>query len=491
MKFMRTKFLYCLIVTASIVSVIEVKAQRNTLYYMTSVPQVYFLNPAIQPDCNFFFGMPLGSSTQFDVSNNAITFNDIFYKDTANKVVGFSQTTAGIDKFISKLDKVNYFSMGEDQTLFSMGFRSNRMYFTLDLSSHFNSRIDYPKDLLNFLSFNIPSGSHFDMSSMNIDITEYFEIGLGISRRFGDQLTVGIRPKLLYGIATLSSNTHDFSINSDPITKDLTININSELNVCTPGILVPTNADGVIDWNGDFKFDSTLKSTSDYSKLATGNKGYGIDIGLNYSPFERLELSASLLDLGYIKWRNYTHTFTVNGSYLYDGLLVDFKDSTDAFQNFADSLKSHFEFKGTEKEFTTNLTPKLFVGGRFFVIPSFDLGALGRFDFYKNDTKSNIILLANWRPIRIWNVSASYGLLDGSYSTFGLGMSFKLGPSNFYIASDDIPTTYNLIKYKSNNYPVPNGMLSYNIRFGFNLVIGSQMKKKRLNDKPMYISSEY
>lgn len=468
-----------------------IRAQDNTFYYMRNVPQVTSLNPANQPPSNFFVSIPL-SVIQLNASNNAVSLNDIFFKNQDDSISRFYQTNATTDKFLSKFDKLNYLSVNGSSDILSLGFRSKRMYFTLNYTLHENNRIMFPKELVSFLTLHIPSDVQYDLSTFNIDITQYQELGLGISRQFGDQITIGIRPKILFGISTISSNTHSFSVNSDPITKNLTFTINSDIKVCAPGIIIPVDSAGAVDLNGNFNFDSAnVKTTSDYIHLATQNMGLGIDAGINYRPIERLEFSASIIDLGYINWSHYSHIYNVQGSYAYAGAEYNSIDSTTKSPDIIDSLKTNFKATGSESSFTTHLVPILYVGGRFFVTPKFDVGILSRFEFYKDGTKSKITILTDWRPLEIWNVSASYGLLNGSNSTFGLGMSFRFGFFNFFIVSDDIPTTYTLIKGKTINYPMPNDQLAYNLQFGINIVLGSSLKKKLRQDQPMYISEEY
>jgi hypothetical protein len=489
---MNRKAIYFIILTGFIVLPLLLNAQSNTMYYMSGVPQSYYNNPATQPGCNIFIGSP--SSFQFNFKSSAFGFEDIIYKDSeSDSVIYFLHSPADINKFLSKLDKVNYLSANIDNNLISFGFRVKEMYFTFDLSSRLNEKFSYPKDLAVFVFSGNHFGQVFDFSPLNFDVKEYVEVGIGISRKFGDQLSIGIRPKILFGISTISSSNTDITINFES-ERNMIVNANSDLNICTPGIIIPTNEDGVIDLGGDIPFDSTINSASEYIKLATGNKGFGIDFGLHYRPIDRLELSASVLDLGYIKWKNYTHNVSLRGNYVFEG--VYFNSSDTAFlDNLKDSLDASFKLTGSGNSFKTTINPKIYAGGRYFLTPSFDVGALARFDFYKKNIKTDVILLTNWSPSTIWSVSATYNLLDGAYTTFGLGMSFRLGPVNMYIISDDIPTTYNVIKgdiFGNNvNATIPNDMLSYNLRFGLNLVFGCNKKKKLMKDKPMYYSDEY
>ncbi len=60
--------------------------QEATMYFMNSLPQVSYLNPALQPRYKFSLGLP-GSSVYAQYSNNAFKYND-FAKKQGDSVVG-------------------------------------------------------------------------------------------------------------------------------------------------------------------------------------------------------------------------------------------------------------------------------------------------------------------------------------------------------------------------------------------------------------------
>jgi hypothetical protein len=302
---------------------------------------------------------------------------------------------------------------------------------------------------------------------------------------------------MLFGIGTISSSNSDYSVDIHAMTETPEywywgVNAKTDLNISTPGLIFQTDENGVIELDEDIEFDSTIDGYSGYRKIAFGNKGFGIDAGINYRPVQRLELSLSMIDLGFIKWKNYTHTVSLDGQYRYEGYEVNSNDTTEDFNDYIlDTLKQSFRMTGNGESFKTYLNTKVYIGGRFFLTPGFDVGVMSRLEFYKKNLSTNIHLLANWRPSSVFAISASYGLLDGSYTTFGLGISQRVGPFNFYIVTDDIPTSYNLLKGDDINTPIPNNMYSFNLRFGFNIVFGCNKIKKLMKDKPMYYSVDY
>jgi hypothetical protein len=467
-------------------------SQDNTLYYLQGVPQRYFTNPASQPECNFFLGAPGLSSTMLNYSTKGFTSDQFMVKDPeTDSIYRFYQRPDLYGNFISGLNKVNYISANEADNLISLGFRANKMYFTLDYGFKLNEQLSFPKELLYFIPFNVEDGANYNLSSLNINFTSYSELALGISRQFNEQLSIGIRPKMLFGLATI--NTSGTDINIDTRLREWDITAKTDLNVCVPWVDLPVDENGIIQIKDGIKTDTTLYTEYDYLKMSLKNKGLGIDIGINYKPYRRLELSASLIDLGYIKWTNKPNTVSLNGNYKWEGVQSNSADTIKFWDYISDTLKSSFKVTGSNQSFTTYLTSKVMFGGRFFLTPSFDLGAITRFDFFKDEIASNIILLANWRPSTILGISASYGLLDGSYSTFGLGFTSHIGPFNLYIITDDIVSDGSYKEFPTGNSTIPlfKNMNSYNIRFGLNLVFGNNKVKMLMKDKPMYYSTDY
>jgi hypothetical protein len=481
---------YILFLTSLFALHVTLYSQDNTLFYLQGVPQRYYTNPASQPECNFFLGAPVVSSFQFKINNSGFSADQLFVNDPAvDSIHFFYESPVSLNNFISKMKKVNYVSDEFATNLCSFGFRASKMYFTLDISLKAMEKFSYPKEFITFLASDIEDGNTYDLSALNIDFTSYAEIALGISRQFNDQLSVGIRPKMLFGLATINSSSSDIHI--DTKLREWDVTAKTDLNICLPGYIIPTDENGVVKLDQIEFDDSTFKETSDYSKLIFGNKGFGIDAGINYKPIDRLELSLSLIDLGFIKWKDYTHTVSLDGEYKWEGLVQNSSDTIDFNDYILDTIKASFRTTGSDKSFKTYLNSKMYIGGRFFLTPAFDVGAMSRIEFFKKNVSANIHILANWRPSKVLALSASYGLLDGSYTTFGLGLSSRVGPFNFYIVTDDIPTSYIVIKDKNQSTPIPKNMYSYNLRFGFNLVFGCNKLKKLMNDKPMYYSVEY
>ena len=478
------KYISLMLLTVNTISLL---AQVNTLYYLP-VPQFQELNPASQPGCNYYFGIPVGSSFYIESGNNTISFDDLFWRDPeSNLIIHPLHTSSNQEDFLSLFSEKNSFTTNAYINLLSFGFRLKSFYFSFNATSRLDESFSFPGDLMYFLISGNSNGQVFDFSSFEMNTTEYIEYAVGVSRKFfGDQLSVGLRPKLLAGIGTIRSMNNSISLSTSY--EEWVLDSQLEINMSFPGVSYPLNEDGGLDLQGDWEIDSSLSDPSGWKSLVMGNKGFGIDFGAHYRPIKEVEVSLSVLDLGFIKWKNYTHTSFLEGSFTFDGVELSLNDtSTNFLNNIADSISSSLEFRGNNNSFTTRLSPKMYVGGRYFITPKLDVGLLSRIDFTPTDTRASLMLLANWRPVSLVGLSASYQPIGGTSQTIGLAVSLRLGPVNIYMVSDYIPITYK----KVNNIPLPTSQKYFNLRAGLNVVFGCNEVKKLMRDKPMYYSDEY
>lgn len=468
-------------------------AQSNTMYYLTGVPHTYRLNPATQPKCNFFFGIPVINSLYLETYNSSFGLTDLIWNDPeTNQVIHPLHPDADLDAFFNKFNKDNTFSVDFAFSPISLGLRIRDMFFAFDITTKIQGGLYYPGDFFPLILRGNQNQTTYDLSSLGLQINSYVEYALSVSRNFSDVLQVGIRPKFITGLGNISSVDNNINLYTD--VWEWPFDSKIELKVCTPGLYLPENEDGVFDPSGEFVYDSTLSGFSDYRKLFMKNRGLGIDLGVNFKPVEVLTLSASIIDLGYIKWNDFVHTATLTGSLTYEGIEWNGANDT-ATTNFLDHLldtiKSNFEVTGSSEPYKTNLGPKLYLGASLALLPSLDIGILSRIDFLNSGTKANVLIHANWEPSTVFSLAATYSPFGGRASTFGLGFSLRGGPIAFYTVADYRAFRYNLYKYEK--YPVfiaPNGRTRFNLQIGFNIMIGANQRKRLMRDKPMYFSDE-
>jgi hypothetical protein len=456
------------------------KAQNSqTLYYLNRVPQSTFMNPAIQPTCNFFLGLPVVSSIQMGVGNNAFSLTDIIKKHPTNdSLILFLHPDADYDKadFIAKLGDNNMFFEDFQTDLLSFGFRVKKMYFTFNLSEKLNVSFNYPKDLMvlalygNEEFFNQTS----DFSTMGVNMLAWREYGLGVSRQFGKDLTIGIRGKVLFGhvAATTDNRSMGLYFSRDSIYMDA----NTSVNISGP-VTATTNTDGEFDGlEGNGPENADITWITDWF-LQHNNMGLGVDLGVYYQPIKKLALSLSIIDLGYIKWDTDITNLELKGNYTFKG--IDLGEQVindtidDPFDLLLDSLENSFTISNKSKSFTTGLGTKVYAGASWLVSKKFDLSFLYR-GYYLNDhLNSAYTFSANARPVRWISTTISYSIMNGSYNNIGLGIVLGGAPLQLYFIADNASAA--LWGHQTT---------SVNFRAGLNIAFGCRQKSK-VDDKPL------
>lgn len=462
----------------------------QTFYYMNDVPQSTIMNPAIQPKYNFYFGLPLISSMQFRQGNNRLALTDIIMKNPNNdSLITFLHPDAEFDEteFLDKLDKNNYFYEDFRTNLLSFGFRLNTWYFGFNLSEKIATSINYPKDLMVLALQGNESfiNKNADLSYLGINSTFYREYGILISKQVNENLSIGVKGKILFGHTNISSNYEDNKLSL--YTSRDSIYLSADVTVNTSSPLIPiTNASGYFE---SFQIPSFIDNSDTDSlidwALTHQNMGLGIDAGVYYKPFKRLSVSASIIDFGYIKWdTDEVTTLKVKGEYAFKG--IDVSDeignsgtSSDQFQELLDTLENIFTVSNTSESYKTSLGTKIYFGASFAVSKKFDVGFLSRSYFYNSNLNQAYTFSANVRPFNGLAASLSYSIMNGSYNNIGFGLVLGGAPLQLYIISDNISAAF--WGHKTT---------SFNLRFGLNIAFGSRQKTKNI-DTPLLKSEFY
>jgi hypothetical protein len=465
--------------------------QSNVLYYMKGVPQSHLLNPATQPRCGFYLGLPGVSPFQFNAENSAFSLSDILWS-SGDSTITFLHPDGDKDKFLNNFGKANYVSADVSTNIASFGFRSENMYFSFDITQKVNSRFSYPGDIIRLALEGNELDDEFDLSSLGASIMTYTEFSMGVSHKINDMITFGYRGKLLFGGANISTKKSDIKLTTS--FDNWTIDSKYNLNVSVPGLIINRDSAGNFDFD-NLEMDEDSQA-SDYISSITGNFGLGLDLGIHIKPIENLTLSASILDLGYIRWKSFTYNLVQDTRFVFDpevafeqsdsGVVVKFWNDTDLGDAILDSLESSFVDNNSETEtaYTTFLPAKIYLGVKYDIIDEISVGLLSRSEIYKGRIREQLSLSANFYPLPMVAATFNYTIMNRTFDNFGMGLALKAGPFNWYIISDNIPLVY--AREVNSDIILPYKARVVNLRIGFNLVFGCQKDKRKFGDLPLF-----
>ncbi len=458
--------------TFIIFAALQVGAQiPNSMFFMPGVPQSNRINPAIQPGCGLYLGMPALSPFRMQISSSSLAFQDVIYynSDLGVPITAF-HPLGDKEAFLANLDPVNFILSDLGTSLISLGFRAGKNFFSFDLTTRVDANIYYPKGLFELPIYGLPDGATTSFNGIGVDFTGFIETSLGWSRKdlVIPNLDLGVRAKFLSGLANVTTVNSVMEVSTS--TDAINLNSDMQFNIAAPSMIGITEADSSFfpDIQQDDEYFSNTSPVDIVKDVFLDNVGFGVDIGVNYQPIPQVMVSASLLDLGYINWNN-----TIAGSmaFAYDFIGVDANPftgiDTTFIQEMLDSAEASVGITAGQP-YASRLNTKLFIGASYYPIEKIGFGLLSRTDFLNDKIAQQFTATANMTTGRFINLSLSYTYMDRSPKNFGAGLSFNAGPFNLYVISDNIIS----------GALWPTQARSVNLWFGMNLCFGYRVDKK-------------
>ena len=410
---MKTTFRNLLIAVLLMSTSIVSAQQVNTLYFLENAPMRHIINPAFQPVSKVYVTLPVIGYTSLWAGNNAFTMQDLIFKDaiTGNTITPLHPNAN--PNWLDKKPNTVLFDTDVYLNLLGFGFRIKDFgYVHVNISEHIIGGIGIGKSL--FGLNNLTSGTIGPLS-LGANMTAYTDFALGYSHKINDQWTVGGKFKFLIGQAYVGANINDLTIQTGY--EELIATAKGELIAAAPLMWdqLPENVENLSDMD-----ISSLVSNNITDFVKPAGLGAALDLGMTYKPIENLQITASVTDLGFIRWTNLAQgALSVDTSfvgvnlqlkdYLSDGVLqMDSLGSalTNEFAGYTDALQ--IEGFKTGKPAARMLTANLNIGvDANFWENRVGVGLYSRTRFYNNAVTEELTFGAAFRPFNWVNLAAS------------------------------------------------------------------------------------
>lgn len=422
---------------------------------MISLPQVSYYNPAFKPQYKVSVGLP-GSSVFAQFTNNGFSYKAAVRKENNAMVVD-------LNAFYGSLAKKNYINTNLQADLLSVGVKAGaRLYFTFNATAKTRTSLMLPKDLFGIvIGGTTPYVNKTASVSPQADVISYLELGTGAAYTVNNHLTIGARIKFLKGIANATTHRADLDIS---LSDEYAITVQANADVRTSGI------HNLID--GD-NYD-IAESWQDY----TQNNGLAIDLGASYRINDRINVSASLIDIGSIRWRNDTYGYRIDpdkAKYTFEGIdLNRMINDDDGYMNeVMDSLAANFEpVEGRISAYRTPLPGRLYLSGTYKIGKNFTTGAL----FFAEKTRGRFMpgltLSLNKEFGRRIGTSLTYTITNNAYNNIGAGIAFNFSPLQLYFVGDNLLRVPLALATDNNLNGYVNSLQYFSFRAGLNFVFG-------------------
>lgn len=473
---MRIKYLLISITVFSLTMASLEGQNPMGLYFMETIPQSNSLNPAMQPRSNIYVALPsVNESFQSDLA-----FKNIF-QDVGPEWVSPLSKRYNFDDLYKVAGKAVNFNQTLEVDPIGFGFRSGRDYFSFSFGVKSLTRFSIPSDLFKIPEKGFPHGEKYDLSPFGVNQFFYREIALGYSRQWDEYFTFGVKLKPLFGMGALMTSIDRFELSTSRKAWELGL----DGTVYSSGPLDVQEGEEPGDFPGSID-EKELEGGDVGNYLgAFNNMGLALDMGAVYEHDENWTFSASLTNLGYIKWKEDLNNLSFSGDYSFEGVTVDAsnEDGLDAgIEEVGDSIKKIVNFNVDHDSFSSALAPSLYMGASYKVHPAITFGVISRSSFQKQNFRQDFSVSANLQPYSFVALNLNYSKRINGANGLGTALMILGGPLQFYLAADYLPTRYAPVSFNGGEpVTILHRQKELNFKIGLNLIFG----RHGYRDEPM------
>lgn len=444
------------------------KAQTQMLLpYNDLAFQSSWANAAVRPMHRFSIGLPVLSSIEAGVVNNAFSLRDVTKAGDKRIVVPSLMVSESAKHKMAQ----EYFEGSVDLLHFRMAWQ--RWFFWFGMRNQTTQSFVYPTELYKFAIDGNKwlVGKELNMTDMRVNVTNYNEFTIGASNQVDSDWVIGGRISLLAG-----------NVNADLDSKDVRLRIIEEQGKRFAHM---AQVDAQMKTAGIAYDSKGMPQMPDYTAPSTymnfSNPGFALSGAVSYTfpKMRELKLTFAFTDLGMIHWGKDP------GRASLDRKSVEYLGAP----NFAKIISRNsidWGFLGSVKEqvstqlstntkgdpYNTWLSPKFYLMGQYRLARQSEVGLslagiVHQGQFYPSVTAS---FQQSYSALFSGQVAVSYN--QRSFLNFGTGIVFSPGACQFYLIADNL---YGLIR--------PLDLQATNIRLGFNIVIGPLYPNNQLTQK--------
>ena len=460
---------------------------KQLLYDFREIPQALLLNPGTRTSYNWYAGIPLLSGVSFQAGSSGITVNDIFADD------GLDINDKIRDRAIYGMNTRDELSGTYQVELLSGGFRSRNRpddFYSFGIYNEGDAIGYWFRDLA-ILAWEGNAdrlGQRFDLGHLKTRGEMLNVFHFGINRRVNNRLTAGVRAKLYSGIFSFKSTGNSGYFVTQTGQNNLLANtLQADMLLQTSGL--ESIRQTLSDSNGNEV--QAIRQHLLKRGFFGGDLGLGVDLGVTYALTERLELTASLVDIGFMMHSGDVRNFSLTGQATVEGVEVILPDALDDpgrdfWQELVDEVEELIPFEEDNRSYIS-FRPTKFYGSLRYNFGEADGTAGAWCDCsYKVNSRSSLTGYRNAAGIQVYAINRprgpqaamtlfyqrNFGRILGLKATYtadkftwtnlGLGVNLQAGPVNFYAMADNLLAYRNVAASHYASFQIGLNILSWN-----------------------------
>ena len=373
-----------------------------------------------------------------------------FFNQGSFKISDLITTPGGspvidIENFYKNIGENNYFIQDAAVPVAFVSIPHKSAVYSFYYRENVNSVFRFKKDLIEFLvKGNIePEYKNFNSNAIKILTNGYREFTFGYAQKVNRKLDVGVHAKLLYGAAHFDADEWNYGIETANDASLVNFFSNGYGHIMLPISFVLRNDSTIQSVEGDKVFAKYMKSYD--------NKGFAIDLGINYRINKKSSFSAAIRDLGAIWYSTNGYNMKQSDKYGYIGfdminairwpeeagytnpnVLIDF---------LKDSIRNAWQPVFYESAFTSALAAKTVLHYQYLFSDLLKFGITNQSVFQKNNFQNilTISALQSWPNLSVFESLNLHGANDVS---LGGGIQYEGEFFQAFLATDNLIAFY-------------------------------------------------
>lgn len=306
------------------------KAQNlNSAYFLDGYTYGHVMNPAKNYDRNGYISFPglghIGAGT-----HGNLDMKDVLYKNPngGSGLVTFLHPDLSTKEVMSHFHKNNKVLVDSRIEVLGFGFKAFNGFNTFDLAVRANAGANLPYELFDVVK-NLQN-KDYNINKVGATASAWIELGLGHSHQVNEAWRVGGKFKILLGGANMRAKGENLSLKlADE--NQWTATANASFECSTKGLSwgeLKTKQHSAEYMKEHPNEPRTYKEVNfdnmDIDNYGVDGGGFALDFGAEWDLgkqdlVEGLKVSAALLDLGFIKWKNTLTAANRGETFEFDG----------------------------------------------------------------------------------------------------------------------------------------------------------------------------
>lgn len=408
-------------------------------------------NPAFANEGNGFVSMP-GLGNLNVATNGTIGVNHILYNVNGQTTTMLNPGVSASEVLDGLKDK-SRLGVNLRETVLAVGFKGFKGYNTISISARADVGVALPKDIFRLAKEGL-SNTTYDLSNLGAQGAAWAEIALGHSHQINSKLRVGGNLKVLLGVGSVKAKVNEANLQLHD--NNWIAQVDAQMNASIKNLRYET------DYNKDTeRYYVNGMELDDFGPI--NGTGFALDLGAVYTLNQDWEFSASVLDLGFIKWKNNMEATTDGLQQVATDEYSFNVDNNDSWDKFTDNLSALYQLhdNGDQGSRTTGIGATVNLAAQY-TLPVYrkaKFGFLNTTRINDNFSWTDFRLQATVEPVKCFSATADLGMGTFGFS-FGWMLNFKAPGFNLFLASDRTPG-----KLAKQGVPLNSYM---NFKFGIN-----------------------